>query len=164
MSARKTSRNEKPRELRRRVVVPARLRNGASWSDACILNISSRGLMIHTGQGLALGSRVEICRGDHVIVGRVMWRDGARAGLKAEERVPIEEILVLGQSPAYQITAARGERRKRRRPDDHSRLRGRALEFASVVAIGVSLAGAGLAMIEQAFARPLAIVSVALGS
>jgi len=163
MGARKTSRKERPRELRRRVVVPARLRHGASWSDACILNISSRGLMIHSGQPLALGTKVEICRGDHVIVGRVMWRDGARAGLKAEERVPLEEILVLGQSPAYQLTAQTVERRKRPRRDDRSRLRGRAFEFASVVVIGASLPGAGLEMIEQAFARPLAVVSVVLG-
>jgi hypothetical protein len=92
-----------------------------------------------------------------------MWRDGARAGLKAEERVPLEEILVLGQSPAYQLTAQTGERRKRPRRDDRSRLRGRAFEFASVVVIGASLAGAGLEMIEQAFARPLAVVSVVLG-
>jgi hypothetical protein len=31
-----------------------------------------------------------------------------------------------------------------------------------VVTIAISLAGAGLAMIEQAFARPLAMVSAAL--
>ena len=162
MSARKTSRKERPRELRRRVVVPARLRHGACWSDACILNISSRGLMIHSGQPLALGTKVEICRGDHVIVGRVMWRDGARAGLKSEERVPLEEILVLGQS-VYHLAAQTGERRKRPRHDDRNRLRARALEFASVVVIGASLAGAGLEMIERAFARPLAVVSVVLG-
>ena len=142
--------------------MPARLRHGASWSDACILNISSRGLMIHSGQPLARGTRVEVCRGDHVIFARVMWRDGARAGLKAEERVPVDEILVLGQSPAYQLTA-QGERRKRPRIENQSRLHGRAFEFASVVVIGASLAGAGLAMIEQAFAQPLAIVSIALG-
>ena len=39
---------------------------------------------------------------------------------------------------------------------------GRAFEFASIVVVGVSLAGAGLAMIEQAFARPLAMVATAL--
>jgi hypothetical protein len=154
--------SQTPRELRRRVVVPARLRHGASWTDACILNVSSRGLMIHTGRPIVEGTQVEVRRGDHIIVARVMWRDGGRAGLKAEERVPVEEIMTLGQSPSLQLTAATGERRKHPRPGDRSRLRGRAIEFAGVVTIAVSLAGAGLAMIEQAFARPLAMVSAAL--
>ena len=154
--------SQKPRELRRRVVVPARLRHGASWTDACILNVSSRGLMIHTGRPIVEGTQVEVRRGDHIIVARVMWRDGGRAGLKAEERVPVEEIMTLGQSPSLQLTAATGERRKHPRPGDNSRLRGRAIEFAGVVTIAISLAGAGLAMIEQAFARPLAMVSAAL--
>ena len=163
MGAGNSSSKQRPRELRRRVVVPARLRHGASWSDACILNISSRGLMIHSGGPLAQGATVEIRRGDHVIVARVMWRDGARAGLRSEERVPMEAIVVLGQTPAYQLTARNGERRKKARSNDASRLRGRAFEFASIVIVGVSLAAAGFAMIEQAFARPLAMVATALG-
>jgi hypothetical protein len=162
MSAGNSSSKQKPRELRRRVVVPARLRHGPSWSDACILNISSRGLMIHSGRPLAQGAMVELRRGDHIIIARVVWRDGARAGLKAEERVPMEAIVVLGQTPAYQLTARNGERRRLARPGDASRLRGRAFEFASIVIVGASLAGAGLAMIEQAFARPLAMVAIAL--
>jgi hypothetical protein len=144
--------------------VPARLRHGASWSDACILNVSSRGLMIHTGRPVIRGSEVEIRRGDHVIVARVMWREGAKAGLKAEERVPVEDIVTLGQSPQYQLTAATGERRKHPRPEDRSRLHARAIQFVGVLVIGASLAGAGLLMVEQAFARPLAVVSAALAS
>ena len=142
--------------------MPARLRHGASWSDGCILNVSSRGLMIHTGRPIARGTEVEIRRGDHVIVARVMWREGARAGLKAEERVPIEEIVTLGKSPALQLTAAGGERRKHPRPEERSRMRGRSVEFAGVLVIAASLAGAGFTMVQSAFARPLAAVAAAL--
>jgi hypothetical protein len=39
---------------------------------------------------------------------------------------------------------------------------GRAVEFAGLVTILVSLAGAGTAMVEAAFARPLAEVLAAL--
>lgn len=162
MGARKSSRSQKPRELRRRVVVPARLRHGASWSDACILNISSRGMMIHSGRPLPEGSEVEIRRGEHVIAARVMWRDGGRVGLKAEERVPIEEIVVVGQAPAFQLSGRTIERRKHPRREDQSRLRGRAFEFAGAVAIAISLASGGFVMVEQAFARPLEMVSTAL--
>lgn len=144
------------------MVVPARLRHGASWSDTCILNISSRGLMIHTGRPVLKGAEVEVWRGDHMIVARVVWREGARAGLKAEDRVPVEEIMTLGNAPALQLTAAPGDRRKRPRAEGFSRLRGRLIEFAGVVAIAVSLAGAGLTMVQTAFGRPLAMVEAAL--
>lgn len=162
MGIRKSSKSQKPRELRRRVVVPARLRHGASWSDACILNVSSRGLMIHSGRPLAEGSQVELRRGDHMIAARVMWREGGRVGLRADGPVPVEEIVVIGQAPAFQLAARVGERRKQPRPGEHNRLRGRALEFAGAAAIAASLAVAGLAMVEQAFARPLGLVSTAL--
>lgn len=145
------------------MVVQARLRHGSSWSDACILNISSRGLMIHTARQITEGTRIEIRRGDHVIVGRVIWREGARAGLRSDERVPVEEIMSLGQAPALQLTAATGERRKCPRLEDRSRIRGRAIEFAGVLVIAVSLASAGLTMVQAAFARPLAAAADALG-
>lgn len=162
MSLRNRSSVHKPRELRRRVLVPARLRHGASWSDACILNISSRGLMIHTGRQLSEGAEVEIRRADHVIVARVVWRDGGRAGLRAEERIAVEELVTLGQLPALQLTQRTGERRKHPRPGDQSRHRGRMLEFAGTVIIAASLALAGVTMMGAAFARPLTLVAAAL--
>jgi hypothetical protein len=161
MHSRRSS--HKPRELRRRVVAPARLRHGAAWTDACILNISSRGLMIHTGRQIANGAQVELRRGDYVIIARVVWRDGGRAGLRAEDRIPVEEIMTLGKSPTLQLTARPAERRKHPRPQERSRLRGRAMEFAAVAAISTCLAAAGFTIVQSAFARPLKIVSAALG-
>ena len=163
MSASNRAKSQKPREWRRRVMMPARLRHGASWSDACILNISSRGLMIHTGRPVSQGTLVEIRRGDHSIVARVMWRDGARAGLRSEERVPVEDIVSLGQSPALQLTASLRDRRQRRRSHDQSRTEGRVIEFAGVALISACVAGAALRMVEVALARPLALIAAALG-
>jgi hypothetical protein len=144
-------------------MIPARLRDGASWSDTCILNISSHGLMVHTARPIARGSEVEIYGADRIIIARVIWRDGGRTGLRSDDRLPVEEIMILGPSRSLQLTAATGERRKVPRFEDHSRLRGRAIEFAGVAAIAVSLAGAGLVMVETAFARPLALIAAALG-
>src|SRR5690349_5416886 len=137
-------RNQKPRELRRRVLLPARMRTGAAWSDACILNVSSRGALIHSSRPFPRGSIVELRHGDHVIVGRVVWRDGAKAGLHAEQRVPVEQILSLADGPALRLSAAPGgvERRRKPRTHDGSRMRSRALEFAGVVIIGVALSSA----------------------
>lgn len=118
--------------------------------------------MIHTSRQISRGTEVEIRRGDHVIIARVAWRDGARAGLQADERVPVEEIMTLGQSPALQLTAVRGERRKVPRKPDDSRLRGRAMEFAGVLAVVASLAGYAVTMVHDALVLPLAAVTAVL--
>ena len=167
MSSSRASRSSKPRELRRRVVLPTRMRLGSVWSDACILNISSRGLMIRAARPIPQGSLVELRRGSHVIVARVVWRDGAKAGLQSEDKLPLDDILTLGQADAIQVTAGPRppgvERRRQPRRHDESRLRSRALEFASVTLIAASLVGGALLMVEQAFSRPLAYVQAALG-
>ena len=162
MSGRRPSRNQKPRELRRRVIVPARLRHGATWSDTCILNVSSRGLLIHTGRPIRGGNEVELRRGDHMILARVVWRDGARAGLRALERVPVEEIVLLGRARAPEAPASTGDRRRHPRSQQSSRLRGRTMEFAGVLGIVACLAAAGATMADAALARPLTLVTSAL--
>ena len=163
----KFSQAQRPRELRRRVVLPARLKAGVQWSDVCILNISTRGLMIQSGRAGPTGSTVEIRRGDHVIIGRVVWREGPRAGVRCDERVPVEEIMSLGQSSALRLVASDGsavERRKQpRRAEADARLRGRAIEFIGIGAIAVSLALGIWSTAQEALARPMARVEAALG-
>lgn len=117
--------------------------------------------MIHTGRPISHGTRVEIRRGVHVIVARVVWKDGGRAGLRAEDRVPVKDIITLGQSPSLQLTVAGDERRKHLCPEERNRLRDRAIEFAGVVLIAAALTGAGLSMVDAAFERPIAAVSTA---
>lgn len=142
--------------------MPARLRHGATWSDTCILNVSSRGLLIHTGRPIRGGNEVELRRGEHMILARVVWREGARAGLRTLERLPVEEIALLGRVPSDPAPASTGDRRRHPRSQQLSRLRGRAIEFAGLVGIVASLAAAGLTMVDAAFARPLTIVTAAL--
>src|SRR5215213_9934355 len=136
MPAPATKSKQRPRELRRRVVVPARVRAGAQWSDACILNISSRGLLIHSLRPAPIGSTVQIVRGDHLIVARVMWSDAGRSGLRSDERLPVDEILSLKQSHPLQLSASTGAIRDRRKQVRgvavDARLRGRAIEFVAV--------------------------------
>lgn len=163
-----SSGGQKPRELRTSVVLPARLRAETGWADACILNVSSRGLLITSSRVGGEGSTVELRHGQYAIVARVVWRKGTRAGLRAEARVPVEEIVTESRSSALQLTAptwSGPERRKRPRPASHdeSRLKSRMIEFASIAVIGASLAATLFSMVEQAFARPLAMVTAALG-
>ena len=163
MPARAIHRSFKPRELRRKLLVPARVRDCAGWSDACIVNISSRGLMIRSSRPIAPDSEVEIWSGDHAIAARVVWRDGARAGLRSEEPIPVEQILTVGSAPALQLAAPPKTKPRHQGSEERSRLRGRTMEFVATVAIGAAFALAGLSMVGEAFARPLAIVSAALG-
>lgn len=156
----------RPRELRRRVIIPARLKSSSGWTDACILNISSRGLLIHSARAGPEGSRVELWRAQHVIVARVMWQDGSRAGLQTEDRVPVEDILSLGASTALILTAechsASNVRAGERRRADR-RSQGRMIEFAGVVLIACSLAVSAFDMVARALGRPMGMALVALG-
>jgi hypothetical protein len=97
-----------------------------------------------------------------VIIAHVMWRDGGRAGLLTEDRVPIAEIITFGQPQALQLTRSNGERRSRLRPNERARVVGQGLEFVGVLMIVVCLAAAGLTMLQAAFARPLVTVVAAL--
>jgi len=166
MAASASKSRHRPRELRTRVVATARVRSGAQWSDACILNVSSRGALIHSSRPFARGSVIELRHGDHVIVGRVVWREGAKAGLQSEERVPVEQILSLADGPALFLSAVPFgvERRRRSRTHEQSRLQSRALEFASVAVIAVALSSVAFALVGKALANPLAKVSAALGA
>jgi hypothetical protein len=167
MGASKTRLSQRSRELRRRVVLPARLRAGAQWSETCILNISSRGLLIHSGRPAPKGTQVELHRGDHVIIARVMWCDGVKVGLQVEEKLPVQEIIAAGPSRTLQVAAFNGARVERRQHSrssaDDARLRGRVMEFVAVTGIAATLAISVWAMAQQAFARPMAQIASALG-
>ena len=143
------------------------MRADSSWCDACILNISSRGLMIQVGRGVPQADSVELRRGEHVIRARVVWREGSRAGLQTDDRLPVEEILSLSQASALQLTATGGgfvERRKQPR-DEHerSRTRSRLFEFAGVAVIAGTFAIGIFGMVERALARPMALIEAAIG-
>jgi len=165
MFAGPSTRSHRPRELRRRVLLPARMRTSAGWSDACILNVSSRGLLIRANQTIAEGSNIELRHREHVIVAQVVWRCGQRAGLQAEDWVPVDEIMILSHTPLLQLTAGgpgQVERRKQPRTHDDSRLLGRMIEFASVAIIAITLSGGLYTLVAEALGEPMARIRLAL--
>lgn len=165
MSRSNTRRTLRQRELRRRVMLPARMRTAGGWSDARILNVSSRGLMVHASVSALECGTVELWHGDHAISARVVWRQGTKAGLQSEERIAVDEILSLSGSAALQLSAEpyRGvERRKRPRTHDDSRIRARAFEFASVALVAATLALSFSFWVGEALAHPLDVVRTAL--
>jgi len=146
-------------------MIPARLRTDTQWSDACILNISSRGMMIQSARAGPEGSRVELRRDDHVIVARVVWRSGSRFGLRSDERLPIEQIVSLGQVQGLRLVATDGvvlERRKRPRQSyADARTRGRGIEFLGLGIIIFCLSIGAAALVHEALARPFARLEAA---
>jgi len=167
MARSSTRRNPRPRELRRRVMLPARVRTTAGWSDACILDLSSRGAMVRANFIALEDGSIELWHGDHAITARIVWRDGLKAGVQAAEPIPVEEILSSSAGPPLQ-PAARSDRvvdrRKRRRTYDRSRIKGRAFEFASVATIAATLGLGFSSWLYEALAQPLALITRALGN
>ena len=110
---------------------------------------------------------VELRHAGAIITARVVWREGARAGLAAESRVPVEEILSASQAPGLQLTAVdvpqAAPRAKTRSHDDH-RIRSRMMEFVWVGAIGVTLAAGAAYLVVEALSAPMARVSAALST
>ena len=155
------------REERRRVMLPARMRSAAGWSDACILNISSRGLLIYSSGAAAPGSFVKVRRGGQMVVARVVWRQNQRIGLCSPDPVRIEDIIST-ETAASAVRATAGgptfDRRRVPRDVDRSRAQGRAMEFLATAAIGASIAMLAAVYAGEVLAAPMWVVGSALGA
>lgn len=142
------------------------MRVGASWSDACILNLSSRGMLVQSGMVPERGNYLEIRRGQQVVVARVVWSKEQRFGVRTQDPVRAEELLdESGTAPPPQ-SAPVGERRSVPRPaatrHDRSRMRGRVLEFASLATFGAVSAFLLVSTISELLDRPLLAIESAL--
>ena len=148
-------------------MIRARMRSGVSWHDVCILNLSKRGLGIQSAQPPERGTYVEICRGSQVVVARVMWAKGHRAGLHSQDAIAVRALMHDepandASAPAYPKVERRRAPRTTQQRHEGSRLAARAMEFACVglaaVAFGLTVFGT----VEQALAKPIAEVRAAL--
>ena len=160
----------KPREPRKKVMIKARMRVGATWRDACILDLSSRGMMIQASDPPPGGSYLELRRGRHVIVARVVWSHGPRAGLRSQDPLPTDAIIAEPDHSAGPPLVTGVERRAeplaRGRPmpqHEQSRWQSRAWEFASLVLVGGVLATFAFDAVASALERPMTAVEGALG-
>ena len=145
------------------------MRSGVSWHDVCILNLSVHGVGIQAAEPPARGTYVEIRRGSQVIVARVAWARGHRAGLRSQDAIFISAIVndVGSAASAHRTIGGAGiERRSAPRMalqrHESSRLVGRAMEFACLGLVAAALALTAFGSVEQALARPLSQISAAL--
>lgn len=155
----------KTREQRRKVVVPARMQAGGRWSDACILNVSSRGLLLHSSSAPSAGSYLEIRRGQHVMVARVVWTEAERFGVQNQDRLPVDAIVRDLPSIGSATSKESGFVERRRRPrerHERSRQAGRWLEYAAFAIGGMIAASTAYGAVSTAIARPMAQLSTVL--
>lgn len=149
-------------------MIQARMRAGASWSDACILNLSSRGMLIKADQAPSRGSYLEIRRGAYVLVARVIWANSDRFGVQTQDPVPAEGLIHPPDQAGAGVAPHDGafvERRAATRPPavlEASRQQSRAIEFCAFLLVGAIGAMLALGAVEGLMAKPLAVVEKAL--
>lgn len=156
----------KPREPRRKILITARMRWGSDWRDICLLNISSRGALAQAVLPPSQGTYVEIRRGPHLLLARVMWTEKHRFGVLTQDPIRIDDFVSdLGGSGKTQgqvaSTVYQAERRATvRKPaasDRHERSRAmaRSLEFCFFVGSGVALTGVAFNVVRAALTEPM---------
>ena len=161
----------KPREERQKVMIKARMRSGVAWHDVCILNLSIHGVGIQAAEPPERGTYVEIRRGSQMIVARVAWSKGHRAGLRSQDPIFIGAIVndiaatstvprMMGGQPIERRVQPRATQQRH----DHSRLMGRSMEFACFAIAAGAVAMTAFGTVEEALARPLSQIGAALGS
>jgi hypothetical protein len=152
-------------------MLAARMRHGERWSDANILNISSRGLLLHASRPPSRGTYVEVRRGAHVIVGRVIWAQAGRFGVRAQDAMAIDSLIAnvpLKGQAANDRRGADVERRSRPRTEAlewryaRSSNNGRALQFLSIGGLAFILAACAYGAVLDTLSHPLSIVSAEL--
>ena len=156
----------KPRETRHKVLVRARINAGAGWHDGCILNVSSRGLLLQADDPPVKGSYLEIRRGALVIVARVVWTKNHRFGVKSQDELPIDAIAHNIEAPVVGKGVRVGERRQSARTQvsaaTRSRHQGRTMEYVFVVSLAVVAAGIVGSEVHALLAAPAEAVTAAL--
>jgi len=155
------------RDPRRKVLIDARLRQDCGWTDARILNISRRGLMVRATRAPARGTYVEICRGAHRIVARVVWVDKDRFGARTQDAIPVDAV-VNGEAPPLPQPA--NDRRFGTRPippgesHDRSRRASRRLEFVAVTLCASAAALLAFDAVRETLSKPLNLIEAKLGA
>ena len=167
------SRGYRSRSPRKSVVVPCRINAGGLWTDGCIRNVSTRGMMISAETSLKIGSYVDIRRGTLAITGRVAWVIGPRFGVRTQDDISAEALVgepVLKQRPSDQVG---NDRRAPARADsarsaaaraDQSRQMSSILQYICLALLGVGFATFTAVQVYHLLAHPLGRISRALGS
>ena len=163
----------KPREDRRPVSVPARLRSETGWSDVTIGNVSSRGMMLRCVAPPPQRAYIEVRHQGVCVVGQIVWINGTRCGVRTQDLVDVAGLLSQGGRRALPPA---NDRRAPSRPIDPPRQRtpaeraeasrrfARLFDFAVVAAAVGGAAVLAASLVYDAFTGPLGRVTEALAA
>jgi len=163
----------KPREDRRPVSVPARLRSEAGWSDVTIGNVSSRGLMLRCVAPPPQRAYIEVRHQGQCIVGQIVWISGPRCGVRTQDRIDVAGLLSQGGRRTVQpandrrVSTRPIEAPRQRSPEERaeaSRRSARLFDFAVLAAAATGAAALAASLMFDAFSAPLERTAEALAS
>jgi len=146
------------------------MRVDASYGDVCIRNISPRGMMLQAANPPRRGTYVEVLRGPHVIVARVVWTHERRFGIHTAERMDVAAVVNVTTPAGAGLPGQDRRSPERSRPAaptmkdvaqqaERSRRFSRAFEFTVMAGGGLISAAAMGSLAYKALAVPFQYVS-----
>lgn len=157
------------REERRKVLVKGRVLVGTRWSDACVLNMSSRGMLLQMQMPPSRGEYIEFRRGQHIVIARVVWSQHHRLGVRAQDPLAIDSLVADASQPVPGRPAPTSEHRERRsspRPSlerhEHNRMVARSVQYAGVVGVAACASFFAFDLVSHALSAPLIEISAVL--
>lgn len=84
---------DKRKEDRVKVLLRVRMRAGGLPTDACIRDISSRGLLVQTAAPPSRGTTIELNGPFRPIVARVVWTSDGRFGVRTQDIIDVSALL-----------------------------------------------------------------------
>lgn len=140
------------------------MRNGSQREDVRIVDLSGGGLCLLGANSHRRGEYVELNRGNHSIVGRVVWATSQKLGLVAQDKIPIEALIsdpncLIELSPA----ALSAVTMRNVKLQDSSRFVALAIQTSALAFAGGCAALLAVSLVQDAFARPMHSIAAALG-
>lgn len=96
-------------EPRHKVLMRGKLHGSGFARDVCVLDASSRGLLLTLAQPPTRGEMIDIMVNGHTLFGQVEWSKGRRMGLRFRERIDVL-ALIAGESGPLTLKRAQAAR------------------------------------------------------
>jgi hypothetical protein len=138
--------------------------SGSQRGDVRIVDLSDGGLCLVGANSHRRGEYVELSRGCHSIVGRVVWSDCKKLGLVAQDKIPLEALV---NDPDRLVQPQRGAVIARAtlrhvKLQDNGHFVARTIQRSVLGLASACAALLILSLVQDAFARPMHSIAAAL--
>ena len=168
-----SSRADKRRHQRRKVLIPARLKQDSGWSDVCIRDVSPRGLLVQGGSPPPRGAYVEVRRGAHIIIAKVAWAKDHQFGVTTQDILPVDALIQQPGTAAFGRSQATADGAQLGKPSaprststhqaaDRSRRTSSVIQYAFALVLALAAAITLMEFVRDALGRSVGKVEEAL--